>query len=293
MRALLRLYLVALWILPGGTCLAAGLESALRYLEAEVPRWRRENGCHSCHNNGDGARALLVAKTRAVRVKEEALADTLEWLAAPAKWEPKALARVQFTTGIVAALDAGLMIDRKPLLDAAVLLAGDQSADGSWRTETEGTLGSAVSYGPVLATYLSRRALEQTDPVMYKSRIDKATTWLNEWKPQNPLDMAAHYLATRSQASLDALFRMQATDGSWVHEPFDTAIALLALQEAQPKARLNPEITDRIARARTWLLKAQFPEGGWPGTTRPPGGASYAQHISTTSWAAIALTVTQ
>jgi squalene cyclase len=235
----------------------------------------------------------MYAKTRAARVKEEALADTLEWLAAPAKWEPKTLARVQFTTGIVAALEAGFLSDRKPLVEAAALLAADQSADGSWRTETEGTLGSAVSYGPVLATYLSRRALEQADAGKYKANIDKATAWLNERKPQNPLDLAAHYLATRAKPSLDTLLRAQATDGSWVREPFDTAIALLALQEAQPKARPDPEIADRIARARTWLLKSQFPEGGWPGTTRPPGGASYAQHISTTGWAAIALAATQ
>jgi squalene cyclase len=145
----------------------------------------------------------------------------------------------------------------------------------------------------VLATYLARGALERADSAAYKKRIAVATAWLTQVDPKHPLDAGAHYLATRDRASLEKLFQMQLADGSWVHEPFDTAIALLALGEAQSKARPIPEISDRIARARTWLLKTQFPEGGWPGTTRPAGGASYAQHISTTAWTAIALAVTK
>ena len=175
--------------------MGSGLESALRYLEAEVPRWKRENGCHSCHNNGDGARALLIAKSLGFRVKEEVLADSLEWLNSPSKWEPKALARVQFTSALVAALNTALVTDRKPLLEAAALLAGDQSANGSWQVETEGTLGSAVTYGPALATHLAREALEFADEAKYKGAIEKAGAWLAALKPETPLDAAAHYLA--------------------------------------------------------------------------------------------------
>src|SRR5436305_12386153 len=36
-------------------------ERAIAFLGREVPRWQRENHCYSCHNNGDGARALLEA----------------------------------------------------------------------------------------------------------------------------------------------------------------------------------------------------------------------------------------
>ena len=32
---------------------------SLSFLRREVPRWNRENRCFSCHNNGDGARALF------------------------------------------------------------------------------------------------------------------------------------------------------------------------------------------------------------------------------------------
>ena len=34
---------------------------ALAYLAIEVPRWSSEHKCFSCHNNGDGARALYLA----------------------------------------------------------------------------------------------------------------------------------------------------------------------------------------------------------------------------------------
>jgi hypothetical protein len=55
------------------------------------------------------------------------------------------------------------------------------------------------------------------------------------------------------------------------------------------EANLAPEA---MARARVFLIATQQPDGGWPATTRPPGGQSYAQHISTTGWATLALLLT-
>src|SRR3982750_1650529 len=40
------------------------LQSALHFLSTEVPRWEQQNHCYSCHNNGDAARALYLAKAR-------------------------------------------------------------------------------------------------------------------------------------------------------------------------------------------------------------------------------------
>jgi hypothetical protein len=91
------------------------------------------------------------------------------------------------------------------------------------------------------------------------------------------------------------LLQSQTADGGWgphphtPPEPFDTAIAVLALQTAAGQA----DVAARIGRGRAYLIRTQLDTGGWPETTRPAGGHSYAQHISTSGWAARALIETR
>jgi squalene cyclase len=82
----------------------------------------------------------------------------------------------------------------------------------------------------------------------------------------------------------------QLDDGGWGPYPlapsevFDTALALLAV------ARFTEDSAETAkAAAREYLLSRQNPDGSWPATTRPTGGESYAQQISTTAWATMAL----
>src|SRR5262249_24815944 len=116
-------------------------QKAVGYLSVEVPRWSKENGCFSCHNNGDSARALYVAAQRGYVVPKTALADTTRWLLAPQGWDnnkgnpgfsDKKLARIQFAAALAQACDSGAVRDRAPLLDAAQSLVAYQEADGSW-----------------------------------------------------------------------------------------------------------------------------------------------------------------
>ena len=78
-------------------------------------------------------------------------------------------------------------------------------------------------------------------------------------------------------------------------EAFDTALALLALAGLRPIDSLStapystPDLDAAIERGRAALLRTQNPDGSWPETTRPPNGDSYAQRISTTAWALMAL----
>jgi len=51
----------------------------------------------------------------------------------------------------------------------------------------------------------------------------------------------------------------------------------------------NAESTQMISRAKDYLVGSQNSDGSWPETTRPPNGESYAQRISTTAWALLAL----
>src|SRR5262245_13009281 len=93
----LRSWLVAGFALVG--CLQASRElsaqtpaaspeaRAVAFLAAEVPKWTKEHECLSCHNNGDAARALLLAAQLGELADRAPLADTLKFLAAPARWD--------------------------------------------------------------------------------------------------------------------------------------------------------------------------------------------------------------
>ena len=40
---------------------AAAIARGVGYLTKELPKWKAQHPCYSCHNNGDAARALLAA----------------------------------------------------------------------------------------------------------------------------------------------------------------------------------------------------------------------------------------
>lgn len=105
-------------------------EKAVAYLSIEVPRWITENHCYSCHNNGDAARALFVARRLSYKVPAEALRETTNWVGHPEEWEnnhgdagfsDKKLERIQFASALVESFDAGLA-DRSALARAAEVL---------------------------------------------------------------------------------------------------------------------------------------------------------------------------
>src|SRR5262245_12286157 len=81
---------------------------AVAFLVKEVPRWKAEHPCYSCHNNGDATRALLVARANGHDIGT-ALDDTLKFLNDPARWDQnktqggdddKPLARLHFASAL-------------------------------------------------------------------------------------------------------------------------------------------------------------------------------------------------
>lgn len=274
------------------------VERALKYLSAEVPSWREKNGCFSCHNNGDGARALYAARVLGpVRA-------TNEWLTSPRQWDQgkyvtpgsdRTLARYQFAAALTSAVESGAVQGRDVLQEVARELATIQHEDGSWRVEDEGDApGSPVTWGTTLATYFGRRTLLAAGG--FDKESARAGQWLRTTEPRYLGDEAAVLLALPQDAGIrkravERFARSQTSDGGWgprLHAPaevFDTALVLLALQAAGERSM--------IARGRAFLEKMQQPGGGWPETTRPAGSQSYAQHISTTAWATMALLATE
>jgi len=285
-------------------------QRAIEFLAAEVPRWKQENNCYSCHNNGDAARALIAARASDLLKDDKPLADTLAFLRAPDRWDAngpegpfkdKKLARIQFAAALLTARGMGVIEDRQALADAAQLVAEMQDADGSWQVDAASVAGSPATYGPAVATWLSIDALEAADPKRYAEPVAKARRWFESREPKNIPQAAATLLALIDQTSpaakqqreraLELIRAGQSQDGGWgpfanaPSEPYDTALVLLALDEQRDRAALQPLIT----RGRSYLVASQEPDGGWPATTRPRGADSYAQRISTTGWAAFAL----
>ena len=267
-------------LLVGGAALRAEVGDALAYLEREVPKWKRENKCYACHNNGDGLRALLAAKRSGFAVNRMVLTESLGALRVPAEWESKPLARLQFAAAVREAVEAGLL-EHEDLSAAAAAVAADQQDDGHWKVDEELAAGSPVTYGAVLATYLARTVLQSAGGEKHAPPIRRANEWLERREPGHVIELAALVLALGREADRRRLTAAQLKNGSWNNEPFDTAVARLALGAADPAA---------AEFARQYLLRSQWSGGGWPATTRPAGGDSYAQHISTTAWVVLSLT---
>ena len=330
MRTLLLAAAIALLgdsaVVPGNSAGRGGQRSAppedearaVAFLVREVPRWKQENDCYSCHNNGDAARALIVASRRGHDVGT-AIDDTLAWLREPQRWnhnkttggiDDKPLARIQFAGALRLAVDAGLA-PTSALADAAGIVASDQHGDGSWRLDSSQSLGSPTTYGTALATWAATRTLLAAARDDFRPALARANAWLRTTRVETVLDAAAvvlglgpdidHPAHTQRQRALDTLKRGQSPSGGWGPyttvgpEVFDTALVTLALVDlaAQPplasSAYTSDELRSAIARGRDYLRQQQLDDGSWAETTRPSNQESYAQRISTTGWALLAL----
>ncbi len=330
-------FLLVLILLLAGGCATKHVQTdpaalaegrAGRFLEREVPAWRRNNGCFSCHNNGDAARALYLASRKGYRLPKDALAETTVWTASPERWEDnqgdpgfsdQRLAHLQFALSLLSALESGHAKGRKALGEAARKVAADQAADGSWPIEAPGNLGSPATYGPILATALAITLLREAGAPGTEEALRRARYWMRGTHPGNVFSSAGVLLgmvldpeiwdAARAWAGLESVRGGQTSDGGWgpyadsPPEAFDTAVALLALgRVAKDLEKLKLSGLEEkdlswlkvaIPKGRLFLAKQQNEDGSWPATTRPPGGTSYAQRISTTGWAALALLETK
>ena len=141
--------------------------------------------------------------------------------------------------------------------------------------------------------------------------IVQADRWIRGLTPENVLDASATILALELSSDvmaenlrrncLSILRTGQSPAGGWgpyvtaAPQVFDTAMAVLALSSLEVEPRLArsayrvEELKEAIANGKKYIVSQQKADGSWPETTRPANQESYAQRISTTGWAMLAL----
>jgi hypothetical protein len=245
------------------------------------------------------------------------VADTIAWVTAPNRWNDnkgdpgfsdQRLADVQFAASLAAALESGRVKNGVAINAAALRVARAQADDGSWPVDTANPAGSPATYGVALATYMAWDSLRRGSSSEISGAQRKAEEHLSAITPDNIPNAAVlllfHGSRTKNpnlrdpsnvEVGLNLLRRAQASDGGWgpyvdsSPEAFDTALALLALAEF----RNTDGAPAMIQRGRAYLTATQLADGSWSPTTRPSGGQSYAQQMSTTGWATLALLATR
>jgi len=297
---------------------AGAMTRGVGYLTKEVPKWKAEHPCYSCHNNGDAARALLAAGARGYDIGTS-LDDTLAFLRQPAKWDQnrapdgvddKQLARVQFASALALAERHGNAASAD-IEAAAKLLVADQHADGSWTLDRSQSIASPATYGTIIATWSARITLISSGMQPDNFTIVQADRWIRGITVENVIDAAGTVLAldlasdvmaeNLRRTSLSIIRNGQSPDGGWgpyvtaKPQVFDTAMSVLALSLLNVEPRLArstyrpEELKEAIAKGKAYLVSQQRADGSWPETTRPADQESYAQRISTTGWALLAL----
>ena len=284
------------------------IAKGVAFLRTELPKFR----------NGDATRALLEAGARGYDLGPS-LDETLNFLKQPATWDQykapsgfddKRLLRLQFASALAAAERHGKAASTD-LEAAAKLLVADQAADGSWTLDQSQSLGSPATYGAILATWSARTSLIASGMQPDNFTIVQADRWLRGLTVETVYDASTLLLALdlTGDVMADGLRRTalsivrtgQAENGGWgpaataPPQVFDTAIAVLALSALNVEPRIArstfrpEELLAAIARGKAFIESQQRPDGSWPETTRPAGQDSYAQRISTTGWALLAL----
>ncbi len=297
---------------------AVAIAKGVDYLKVEVPKWKAGHPCYSCHNNGDATRALLVAGAKGYDIGAS-LDDTLAFLKQPSQWDQnkapsgfddKTLAKIQFASALAVAERHGKAAS-SDLEAAAKLLVAEQHANGSWELDSSQSLGSPATYGTLIATWSARATLIASGMQPDNFTIVQTDKFIRGLTPENVLEASATVLALELSSDvmaenlrrncLSILRTGQSPEGGWgpyvtaAPQVFDTALAVLALSSLKAEPRLarsayRPEQLDEaIASGKKYLVSQQKADGSWPETTRPANQESYAQRISTTGWALLAL----
>ncbi|MEC7200004.1 MAG: prenyltransferase/squalene oxidase repeat-containing protein [Verrucomicrobiota bacterium] len=294
--------------------LRPSLERAIEFLGAQVPSWPRENQCFSCHHQGDGARALASARAQGWKLPAETLDSSQQWLEKLEDWhhqkgDPNAkdplLADLQFSMTRMLLMPSSMACEtgsHQWFRLVGERLLPHQKEDGSWALESVPTVGTPGAPGSAWATFWAWRLLKAAAYPEFSPARERAEKWLLQIPIQNVPNAACKllFVQERDQGAqgesilcLEFLMKSQSRFGGWGPYPgspaeiFDTSLALIALATHARDER----IAMIMKRGASFLIAEQLQDGSWQETTRPSGGKSHAQWISTSAWATQALLV--
>ena len=146
---------------------AGAVARGVAFLRVEVPKWKAEHPCYSCHNNGDATRALIAAAARRARhrhfarrhadlpeaTRRSGIRTRLRTASTTRRWRAcSSRARSRWPSGTVTP-------PARILTAAAKLLVADQKADGSWTLDQSQSIASPATYGTIIATASARTTL--------------------------------------------------------------------------------------------------------------------------------------
>jgi hypothetical protein len=291
---------------------------AVAFLAREVSATQTADGCASCHHNGDAARALFMAGARG-HDTGEAVKGTLAFLDAPAGWNTNKthhgeadlpLARLQFAGALAAAGEKDLN-PSPALVEAAKMLIADQKPDGSWAPVEGSGLGTPITYGSTVATWMARTTLIASGRQPDDFAVAQTDRWLRTVEITNVFEAAgvllglgvtSDVMADKQRAAcLGTIRRAQQDSGGWGPDAdspatvFDTSLVMLSLHQLESDPRLArstyrvEELREALAKGRAYLAAQQQPDGSWPETVRPGAKPHAALRLSTTAWALVAL----
>ena len=142
---------------------------------------------------------------------DEALADTIAWLEKPQSWDEnkgdpavsdKHLADIQFPAALLACRAKLVSSAIVRILDAAARrLLPHQSEDGSFDVEPQTPVGSPVTYGTTLATYVAWKTLSASKHPEVRAADKKPMAGSPHWIPEEHAGSGGALLHWRSIAA--------------------------------------------------------------------------------------------
>jgi len=288
----------------------AGVRRGLDFLVKDAKAWREEHNCVSCHHAALVVWSMREADRRGIEVDRPALDGLTAWLAESGDGRtgaprPKGVPKALNTKAVYFALGLGADPDPSPAVKAGLgrllkTVEEDQTEDGSWAAwpETRPPMfGPSDESMTALAALALSPAAEAGDPAA-RAVLDKAVRRLDATKTDgDPQSLALRLVLWRRLKRpnaewfplVDRIEARQNADGGWSQaegmpsDAWATGQALYALAWAGV-----PPVEPPVARAQSFLLKTQRPDGSWPMTSRPikPGGPGAKNLVPITGAAA-------